>query len=70
MADNRSDITTRLYEHICVSRQMAKVYEDEYFSIKYCMKGSAHLTFRKPGLVEKMNDIVTKHFPGMSASRL
>ncbi|WP_421096156.1 DUF4942 domain-containing protein, partial [Serratia fonticola] len=23
-------------------------YEDEYFTIKYFMKGSAHLTFKKP----------------------
>ncbi|WP_421081996.1 DUF4942 domain-containing protein, partial [Serratia fonticola] len=23
-------------------------YEDEYFAIKYFMKGSAHLTFKKP----------------------
>ncbi|HHQ6599728.1 TPA: DUF4942 domain-containing protein [Serratia fonticola] len=70
LPDNRSDLTTRLYEHIRANPQMAKVYEDEYFSIKYYMKGSAHLTFRKQGLVEKMNDIVAKHFPGMLASRL
>ncbi|CAI0697627.1 TPA: DUF4942 domain-containing protein [Serratia fonticola] len=70
LPDNRSDLTTRLYEHIRANPQMAKVYEDEYFSIKYFMKGSAHLTFRKQGLVEKMNDIVAKHFPGMLASRL
>jgi hypothetical protein len=29
--DNRSDLTTRLYEHIRANPQMAKVYEDEYF---------------------------------------
>jgi len=68
--DNRSDLTARLYEHIRANPQMAKVYEDEYFSIKYFMKGSAHLTFKKPGLLDKMNDIVAKHFPGMLASRL
>lgn len=70
LPDNRSDLTARLYEHIRANPQMAKVYEDEYFSIKYFMKGSAHLTFRKPGLVEKMNDIVAKHFPEMLPSRL
>ncbi|MBC3252482.1 restriction endonuclease subunit M [Serratia fonticola] len=70
LPDNRSDLTARLYEHIRANPQMAKVYEDEYFSIKYFMKGSAHLTFRKPGLVDKMNDIVAKHFPRMLASRL
>ncbi|CNE30175.1 z1226 protein [Yersinia intermedia] len=42
--------------------QMAKVDEDDYFLIKYFMKGSAHLTFRKPELVGKMNDIIAKHY--------
>ncbi|WP_447874018.1 DUF4942 domain-containing protein [Serratia fonticola] len=69
LPDNRSDITTRLYEHIRANPQMAKVYEDEYFSMKYFMKGSAHLTFKKPALVDKMNDIITKHYPGMLAAR-
>ncbi|WP_419236299.1 DUF4942 domain-containing protein [Serratia fonticola] len=69
LPDNRSDITTRLYEHIRANPQMAKVYEDEYFSMKYFMKGSAHLTFKKPALVDKMNDIIAKHYPGMLAAR-
>ncbi|WP_050311461.1 DUF4942 domain-containing protein, partial [Yersinia intermedia] len=42
--DNRRDVTARLYEHISAHRQRAEVYEDEYFAIKYFMKGSAHLT--------------------------
>ncbi len=61
--DNRSDLTARLYEHIRANPQMAKVYQDEYFSIKYFMKGSAHLTFKKPALMDKMNDIIAKHYP-------
>jgi hypothetical protein len=68
LPDNRSDITTRLYEHIRANPQMAKVYEDEYFSMKYFMKGSAHLTFKKPALMDKMNDIIAKHYPGMLAA--
>ncbi|WP_447870378.1 DUF4942 domain-containing protein [Serratia fonticola] len=69
LPDNRADLTARLYEHIRTNPQMAKVYEDEYFSIKYFMKGSAHLTFRKPELMDKMNDIIAKHYPGMLAAR-
>jgi hypothetical protein len=69
LPDNRADLTARLYEHIRANPQMAKVYEDEYFSIKYFMKGSAHLTFRKPELMDKMNDIIAKHYPGMLAAR-
>lgn len=67
LPDNRSDITTRLHEHISAHRLKAEVYEDDYFSIKYFMKGSAHLTFRKPELMDKMNDIIAKHYPSMLA---
>ncbi|EMJ3186407.1 TPA: DUF4942 domain-containing protein [Yersinia enterocolitica] len=68
--DNRGDVTTRLYEHMSANRQITKVYEDDYFSIKYFMKGSAHLTFRKPGLMDKMNDIIAKHYPSVLAERV
>ncbi|HHQ6567281.1 TPA: DUF4942 domain-containing protein [Serratia fonticola] len=70
LPDNRSDITSRLYEHIRANPQMVKVYEDDYFSIKYFMKGSAHLTFRKPELMGKMNDIIAKHYPGVLPERV
>ncbi|HFV9291755.1 TPA: DUF4942 domain-containing protein [Serratia fonticola] len=68
LPDNRSDITSRLYEHIRTTPTMAKEYQDDYFTIKYFMKGSAHLTFRKPELMDKMNDIIAKHYPGMLAA--
>ncbi|AIN15972.1 methyltransferase domain protein [Yersinia pseudotuberculosis] len=67
--DNRGDVTTRLYEHMSANPHIAKVYEDDYFSIKYFMKGSAHLTFRKPELIDKMNAIVAKHYPGVLPER-
>lgn len=70
LPDNRGDITTRLYEHICANWQAAKDYHDEYLIIKYFMKGSAHLTFRKLELAEKTNDIVAEHYPEMLSSRL
>ncbi|WON77416.1 DUF4942 domain-containing protein [Serratia sp. UGAL515B_01] len=68
--DNRSDLTARLYDHISAHRLKAEVYEDEYFSIKYFMKGSAHLTFRKPKLMDKMNDIIAKHYPDVLPERV
>ena len=67
--DNRGGVTSRLYEHIRANSQMAKDYQDDYLHIKYFMKGSAHLAFRKPALIDKMNDIVAKHYPGMLAAR-
>ncbi|EHN8932459.1 TPA: DUF4942 domain-containing protein [Klebsiella oxytoca] len=39
------------------------MYEDSYFTIRYFQKGTAHLTFKPPELVEKMNDIIAKHYP-------
>lgn len=67
--DNRRDVTARLYEHISAHRQRAEVYEDEFFSIRYFQKGTAHITFKRSDLTEKMNDIVAKHYPGMLAAR-
>ncbi|WP_155412651.1 DUF4942 domain-containing protein, partial [Yersinia intermedia] len=40
------------------------------FAIKYFMKGSAHLTFKKPTLIDKMNDIIAKHYPSVLPERV
>ncbi|PQK94206.1 DUF4942 domain-containing protein [Pantoea ananatis] len=64
--DNRSDITTRLMAHIRDNPDK-DVYEDEFFCIRYFQKGTAHLTFKRLDLVERMNDIIAKHYPGMLA---
>lgn len=66
--DNRSDISTRLMEHIR-DNPAKDVYEDEFFRIRYYQKGTAHLAFKRLKLIERMNDIIAKHFPGMLASR-
>ncbi|CAI0887202.1 Uncharacterised protein [Serratia fonticola] len=36
-------------------------------SIRYFQKGTAHLTFKLLDLIERMNDIIAKHYPGMLA---
>ncbi|EAW1162302.1 DUF4942 domain-containing protein [Salmonella enterica] len=64
--DNRADVTRQLDDHIHENRG-SNSYEDEMFAIKYFQKGTAHITFKRPGLVDKMNDIVAKHYPGMLA---
>lgn len=66
--DNHGDVTTRLMEHIRDNRSK-DVYEDDFFSIRYFQKGTAHITFKRCDLTEKMNDIVAKHYPGMLAAR-
>lgn len=55
---------------LCIADDPGKdVYDDTYFYIRYFQKGTAHLTFKRPELVEEMNDIIAKHYPGMLASR-
>lgn len=66
--DNRGDVTTRLMEHIR-DNPSKDIYEDDFFSIRYFQKGTAHITFKRIDLTEKMNDIVAKHYPGMLAAR-
>lgn len=66
--DNRGDITTRLMEHVRDNPNQQS-YEDDYFNIRYFQKGTGHLTFKRPELIDKMNDIIVKHYPGMLAAR-
>ncbi|MFY7407924.1 DUF4942 domain-containing protein, partial [Enterobacter cloacae complex sp. IR5374] len=66
--DNRDDVTRRLGDHIHENRH-GNHYEDEMFTIKYFQKGTAHISFKRPELLDKMNDIVAKHFPSMLPAR-
>lgn len=66
--DNRADVTRRLGDHIHENRHSNR-YEDEMFAIKYFQKGTAHITFRRPELLEKMNDILVKYYPSTLPSR-
>ncbi|MGC6031521.1 DUF4942 domain-containing protein [Enterobacter kobei] len=61
--DNRADVTRRLGDHIHENRHSNR-YEDEMFAIKYFQKGTAHITFKRPELVDKLNDIIARHYPG------
>lgn len=47
-----------------------EVYEGEYFSMRYYKKGTAHITFKQPELVDRMNDIVARHYPAMLPPRV
>ncbi len=42
-----------------------KVFECDYFQRAILQKGSAHITFKRPELVEKINNLVASHYPGM-----
>ncbi len=59
--DNRENITIRLDGHI-QSVQGKERYEDEMFIIKYFKKGSAHITFKRLELIDRINDIIASTF--------
>ncbi|OUE76649.1 hypothetical protein AZ013_001633 [Citrobacter freundii] len=63
-----ADVSLRLGDHIHANRHSNR-YEDEMFAIKYFQKGTAHISFKRPELVDKLNDIIAKHYPGMLSSQ-
>ncbi|ECH3817599.1 DUF4942 domain-containing protein [Salmonella enterica] len=67
--DNRADVTRRLGDHIHENRG-SNSYEDGMFKIKYFQKGTAHITFKRPELVDRLNDIIARHYPGMLSANL
>lgn len=66
--DNRADVTRRLSDHIHTNRHSNR-YEDEMFAIKYFQKGTAHINFKRPELLDKLNDIIARHYPGAMSAR-
>lgn len=65
--DNRANVTRHLSDHVYENRHNTN-YEDEIFTIKYFQRGTAHITFKRPELVDKINDIIAKHYPAMLAT--
>lgn len=37
---------------------------DDYLSVRSFRNGNAHITFKRPDLVDQMNKIIAKHYPG------
>ncbi|GKP12815.1 DUF4942 domain-containing protein [Klebsiella pneumoniae] len=62
--DNRHDVSIRFMDFVRDNPHQ-QVFEDDLFFIRYFQKGSGHITFKRLDLVEKMNGIVAKHYPGM-----
>lgn len=66
--DNRHDVTIRLMNFIRDNPRQ-QVFGDDLFTIRLFQKGSGHITFKRMDLVEKMNEIIANHYPGMLAAR-
>ena len=43
---------------------VGEVFTCEYFTVRAYKKGSAHITFTRPDLVDRINDIIARHYPG------
>jgi hypothetical protein len=43
---------------------VGKLMTCEYFTIRAFKKGSAHITFTRSELVDRVNDIIARHYPG------
>ncbi|HAU2966574.1 TPA: DUF4942 domain-containing protein [Salmonella enterica subsp. diarizonae] len=67
--DNRADVTRRMGDHIHENRG-SNSYEDGMFKVKYFKKGTAHITFKRPELVDRLNDIIARHYPEMLSTVL
>lgn len=42
--------------------------ENEYFAVKWFKNGNGHVTFKRPELVTKLNQILARHYPNALAS--
>jgi hypothetical protein len=45
-------------------KQVGELFACDYFTIRAFKKGTAHITFTRPELVDQINDIVARHYPG------
>ena len=66
--DNRADFIRRMGDRIHANRHSNR-YDDEMFTIKYFQKGTTHIAFKQPELVDKLNDIIARYYPGALAAR-
>ncbi|MDB6375013.1 DUF4942 domain-containing protein [Photorhabdus bodei] len=67
--DHRNSIGTLFYEHIINSKESTE-YKGDYFSIRYFKKGTSHILFNRLDLLEKLNDIIARHYPDVLHKRV
>jgi len=64
--DHRSSITQLFADAVNGKEQ---TIHTDYFYLKWYQKGSLHVTFKRLDLVEKMNQIIVKRYPGALPAR-
>lgn len=65
--DHRNGITHRAQ---AVDRLGQQELEDEYLRLRWYKAGTAHITFKRPEIIERLNTILMKHYPDAPAARI
>ena len=71
--DHRHDIAERVYQAVRQGNGPElpdNTYEDERFLIRWYQKGSLHVTFKQPELIQALNTILVRHYPDALPARL
>jgi hypothetical protein len=68
--DHRVSDGVKFADHYEREGFSGNVYKGEYFSLRYFKKGTAHITFNRSDLVDRLNDIVARHYPSMLPARV
>lgn len=58
--DHRNGYWQRLED---AAKASAPIIQDDYCSVRWYKRGTGHLTFKRPDLVERLNQILAKHHP-------
>lgn len=66
--DHRTGWYSRLSHAYIEHRSSRTETEDNYLQVRTFKNGNAHVTFKRPDLVDKMNLILAKHYPDALAA--
>lgn len=61
--DFASSVALQLNDFYAANGFNGEAFEHEFFTIKYYKKGSAHITFKRPEVVDAMNDLIAEMYP-------
>ncbi|EJI0237691.1 DUF4942 domain-containing protein, partial [Escherichia coli] len=65
-----SSIGVQYGEFLGNGDNIGELSEGEYFTVRGYRKGTVHITFRRPDLIEQLNNIIARHYPGALPPRV
>ena len=60
--DHRAGLSSRIRAQ--AANRGPTAHTDTYLSLKWFKNGNGHITFLRPDLIDKLNAIIAKHYPG------